>query len=197
MCLNNTRDDVLMQAIAKGDEKAFAELVTRHRVWLYALICAIIQDEEQAKDLTQEALARIHRAAPNYVPQGNFVAWAKRIAVNLARNYLQQRRRMTLVSLSELAEENLQDDSNPMQLFLAKGLREEVRTAIQSLPEEQRLAVIMRYFGDMSLQDIAWALHVPEGTIKSRLFHALRRIRITLETLWSTESEANSETIPI
>lgn len=189
MCQLNTRDDVLMQTIAKGDQKAFDELITRHRAWLYALLCSIIQDEEQAKDLTQEVFARIHRAAPTYLPQGNFVAWSKRIAVNLARNYLQQRRRMTLVSLSELAEESLQDDSNPMLLFLSKGLKEEVRTAIQTLPEEQRLAVIMRYFGDMSLQDIAWALHVPEGTIKSRLFHALRRIRTNLETLWSAEAE--------
>lgn len=193
---SDTRDDTLMRAVAKGDEKAFTERVIRHRAWLYTLICAITQDEEQAKDLTQETLSRIHRAAPNYTPQGNFVAWAKRIAVNLSRNYLQQKRRATLASLSELEGEILYDESDPMLLFLSKGLKEEVRGAIQTLPDEQRLTVIMRYFGNMSIQDIAWAMHIPEGTVKSRLYHALRRVRTSLETLWITESDSLKESKP-
>jgi len=61
--------------------------------------------------------------------------------------------------------------------LLTSTQREEVRTAIQSLPDDQRMVVVMRYFGDMSLPDIAWALKCPLGTVKSRLFYALRRIR--------------------
>lgn len=192
-----TRDDALMLAVAKGDERAFAEIVQRHRAWLLSLLYAITHDEEQAQDLTQEVLSRIHRAAPGYIGQGNFVAWSKRIAINLGRNYLHQKRKVAQVSLSELDIETVSEDNNPMHLLLSKRLQEEIRQAIQSLPEEQRLAVIMRYFGDMSIKEIAWALQCPEGTTKSRLFHGLRRVRSLLEKASFHEQRISAETAAV
>jgi RNA polymerase sigma-70 factor (ECF subfamily) len=75
----------------------------------------------------------------------------------------------------------------------SSALRDDLRAAIQALPDEQRLAMVMHYFGDMSLQDIAWAMKCPVGTIKSRLFYALRRVRQTLTARWDEEE---GETTP-
>ena len=69
----------------------------------------------------------------------------------------------------------------------SSALRDDLRAAIQALPDEQRLAMVMHYFGDMTLQDIAWAMKCPVGTIKSRLFYALRRVRQTLTARWDEE----------
>ncbi len=77
---------------------------------------------------------------------------------------------------------------DPAAALMSEALREDVRTAIQALPEEQRLALVMRYFGDMSVPDIAWAMQCPEGTVKSRLFHALRNVRETLTAHWQKEA---------
>ena len=73
------------------------------------------------------------------------------------------------------------------------ALRDDLRNAIERLPDEQRLALIMYYFGDMSLQDIGWALQCPVGTVKSRLFYALRRVRQTLTTMWDEEGDPDND----
>lgn len=183
-----------MRAIAAGDQAAFAALMRRHRRWVCRLLHAITQDREQAEDLAQEVFARLHRHAGGYTPQGQFTAWLQRIAVNLARSYLQKRRQAVVVPLSELEAELAQDRRfDPMIAFLSKGLQENIRTAIAALPDEQRLAIIMRYFGGMSVQDIAWAMKCPEGTIKSRLFHGLRSVRARVTKGEQNESEPSRD----
>jgi RNA polymerase sigma-70 factor (ECF subfamily) len=88
---------------------------------------------------------------------------------------------MTMMPLHELEETLAEDDRfNPAAALAAAATREEMRAAIGSLPDEQRLALVMHYFGDMSLQDVAWAMQCPLGTVKSRIYYALRRIRQTL-----------------
>jgi RNA polymerase sigma-70 factor (ECF subfamily) len=105
----------------------------------------------------------------------------KRIAANLAKDALRKQKQLTILSsdsLEEVATEEHRID--PMEALTLGVLRDELRSAIQSLPDEQRLALVMHYFGDMSLQDIAWAMRCPVGTVKSRLFYALRRVREAL-----------------
>lgn len=85
-------DDELMQAAARGDEAAFSELMQRHRSWVWSLVRAFVRDDDQADDLTQETFCRVHQHARSYAVQGNFVAWLKRIAVNLAKDSLRKRK---------------------------------------------------------------------------------------------------------
>jgi RNA polymerase sigma-70 factor (ECF subfamily) len=177
-----------MRAACGGEEAAFSELVRRHRGWVRWLMLAFVGDADQAEDLTQEAFCRVFRHAGDYRPQGNFPAWMKRIAINCARDYLRQQRRATFISLSGL-EESLADTQpfDPAEALASGVLHQELRDAIEALPDEQRLALVMHYFGDMSLQDIAWALKCPVGTVKSRLHYALRRVRATLTARWENE----------
>lgn len=183
-------DDDLMQAARGGEPEAFAELVHRHRSWVRWLMLAFVRDEDQAEDLTQEAFCRVYQHAGEYRPQGNFPAWMKRIAINLARDHLRRQRRATVISLSGI-EDTLEEVQpfDPAEALSSEVLRGEMREAIQALPDEQRLALVMHYFGDMSLQDIAWAQKCPVGTVKSRLYYALRRVRATLTTRWQEEGD--------
>jgi RNA polymerase sigma-70 factor, ECF subfamily len=183
-------DDDLVQAAAGGDDAAFSELMRRHRQWVCALMRAFVHDPEQAEDLAQEAFCRVYRYAGDYTAQGSFVPWLKRIAANLAKDELRKQRKATLVSLTEIEETLVSDKrSDPMAALASGVMREELRAAIQRLPDEQRLALVMHYFGDMSLPDIAWAMQCPVGTIKSRLFYGLRRVRETL----TEQSEADGK----
>ena len=182
MGLQGHTDDDLMGAIAAGDAVALAELMRRHRGWVGNLLYAFTRHEEQAEDLTQEVFCRVMRHAGDYVGQGQFTAWLKRIAVNLGRNHLARRRNAT-VSLSE-CEEVLAADrrTDPMALAMDAVLHTAIRQAIQSLPDDQKRPLILRYFAGMTVPQIAAVMQVPEGTVKSRLFHGLRRIRQQIET---------------
>jgi RNA polymerase sigma-70 factor (ECF subfamily) len=171
-------DDALMQSVARNEESAFRTLMQRHQSWVSSLLISIVRNRQYAEDLTQEVFWRARQHAGKYISQGEFASWLKRIAINAALDFLREERKFVAVGL-ENVENALADErcSSPVTALLTSTLREEVRTAIQSLPDDQRLVVVMRYFGDMSLQDIAWAMKCPLGTVKSRLFHALRRIR--------------------
>jgi RNA polymerase sigma factor (sigma-70 family) len=171
-------DDTLMQSVARNEESALRMLIERHQSWVFSLLISIVRNQQHAEDLTQEVFWRARLHAGKYQSQGEFASWLKRIAINAALDFLRGERKFVAVGL-ENVENTLADErsSSPVAALLTSTLREEVRTAIQSLPDDQRLVVVMRYFGDMSLQDIAWAMKCPLGTVKSRLFHALRRIR--------------------
>ena len=187
------REDDLMRAVVDGDEAAFDTLVRRHRNWVCRLLYAFTHHQDQAEDLTQEVFCRVHRHARQYTAQGQFLAWLKRIAVNVGKDFLVQRERETFLPLSEcrdIPEES--GDNDPLALLMAQEVREEMRQAVLSLPDDQRLTIVMRYFGAMSVQEIAWAMKCPEGTIKSRLFYGLRRIRELVAPGPDSDSERTS-----
>jgi RNA polymerase sigma-70 factor (ECF subfamily) len=174
-------DDTLMQTVASGGEEAFRQLMERHQGWVCALIAAIVRNDQHAEDMTQEVFWRVHQHAVDYIGQGEFVGWLKSIAINTAKDFLRKQKRAIVIGLEGI-EETLPDDDrfNPATVLLTSVLREELRSAIETLPDDQRLVIIMRYFGDMNLQDIAWAMRCPLGTVKSRLFNGLGCIRKTL-----------------
>jgi RNA polymerase sigma-70 factor, ECF subfamily len=190
MCQRLASDDNLMQAAAEGDEAAFGELMRRHQGWVRAVMMTFVHNPEQAEDLTQEAFCRVFQHREDYDAQGHFTAWLKRIAANLAKDHLRRQKQASFVPLEEWEELPATDRRCDPMASLASGvLRDDLRAAIEALPDDQRLAVVMHYFGDMGLQDIAWAMKVPVGTVKSRLFYALRRVRGTLTALWGEEGD--------
>jgi len=178
MHMRGHTDDDLMRAFAGGNEDAFSILVGRHRNWVCRLLNAFTHDLDQAEDLAQEVFHRVHRNAGQYRAQGQFIPWLKRIAVNLGKNFLTQKHQAVLVPLSECQQRVAEGrGTDPLVLLMAQAVRSEMREVILSLPDSQRKVIIMRYFGAMSVQDIAAAVNCPEGTVKSRLFHGLRRVR--------------------
>jgi RNA polymerase sigma-70 factor (ECF subfamily) len=183
-------DDELMAAVRDGDSSAFAALTERHRGWVTGVIRAYVGTQETAEDLAQETFLRIHASREGYQGKGSFVAWAKRIAVNLSRDHLRRRKNAPHASLDDLEESAADEkDYDPMELLEVEALQDDLRTAISALPSEQRLTLVMHYFGDMSVKEIAWAMQCPEGTARSRLFNALRRVRRSLTIRWAFEGD--------
>ena len=102
MCRRLASDDDLIRAAASGEDAAFSELMRRHRDWVRRLMGAFVRDREQSEDLAQEVFCRVHEHIGEYVAQGKFTAWLKRVAVNVARDHLLRRKRAVLVPLDIL-----------------------------------------------------------------------------------------------
>lgn len=171
-------DDSLIQRVVCGDTAAFAALVRRHRPWVCRLLRAFTHNSDSAEDLAQEVFTRLHRHAASYRSRGQFVAYLKRIALNVGRSHLRREGNVTLVCFDELTEAT---DENVLDEVLARGVAAEVRTAIEALPTDQREAVLLHYFAGLTVPEIATRAACPEGTVKSRLFHGIRKVRATLE----------------
>jgi RNA polymerase sigma-70 factor (ECF subfamily) len=183
--VKHTSDDELIQAMRAGDATAFDQLQQRHWGWVYRLMMAMVKDAQQAEDLAQETFLRVYRHLSDYTAGGQFVAWLKRIAVNLAKNYLRDQRRTQRILQVEAVElDRGTSDLDPQVIFSSHLLRQEIQTALRTLNDEQQQVLLLYYFSGMSVEAIAAQLQCSVGTVKSRLFYGRRQVRQALLAIW-------------
>jgi len=183
-------DDQLIRMVAGGDATAFAELMRRHRRWVHRLLTAFTRDPDQAEDLTQEAFTRALRHATSYRGgRGAFVPWLRRIAVNFWNLHARRRGQLPLVPLESVTEGTVADaGADPLLAVLSSSLQADIHAVLTTLPDDQREALVLRYFGGITVLEIARLQRCPEGTVKSRLHHGLRRVRETITEAWGPEA---------
>lgn len=158
-----------------GDEAGFRTLVEPHLARAYRVALLILLDRELARDAVQEALLRAYRGLGQLRPDSNFRAWFNRLVVNEARRMAGRQRRQPAL-LEQLPEiENPSTDS-PEERLLAQEERAKVWTALAGLDELYRTVLVLRYYQGLTDQEIAAALGVPAGTVKSRLHAARQRL---------------------
>ena len=182
-------DDSLLQRAVRGEAACFTELVRRHRPWVCRLLSAMTSDPEVAEDLTQEVFTRLHRHAASYKGRGQFVAYLKQLALNVGRSHLRRIPGVTLVAWDEQIEPRGEMGSDLLDAILTRQVQTEVRASVEALPPDQREAVLLHYFGGWTIPEIASRAKCPEGTVKSRLFHGVRKIREALTSTTQKEEK--------
>lgn len=183
-------DSELMELVKAGDFSAFDKLYNRYSKQVYRFVYSLTWSSETSQDYVQEVFYRLYKSRQGYKPSGRFVAFLYRIAKNL---YLSERRKASNqnaeVSLSFQDEtgrnpfENLRANQKiePEVHLLEEYRRWKIRQAIGSLPEHQRLVFIMSNLQGMNYSEISEALQVPIGTVKSRMFCAVKALRVMLK----------------
>lgn len=167
-------------AAQQGDAAARAELVDHYARPVWALVCRILgraHRREAAEDITQEALIAMLRSLPRYVDdgRGRFSAWVMTIAARAAIDELRSRRSMT-VAIDVPADEQ----TRPDRLVEQQAVGEAIATAIEALTPEFRAAFVLRAYHDLDYVDIAAALGIDVGTVKSRLWRARAQLQRAL-----------------
>jgi RNA polymerase sigma-70 factor (ECF subfamily) len=171
-------DEALVEAVARADEDALGELYDRFGKVAYGLAFRILQDAALAEDAVQEAFLQIWRGAGAYEPaRAKASTWlltfVHRRAVDLVRR---EERRRTVPA--EPAPEP--SGAGPDELVVARSRGQIVRDALGRLPSEQREAIELAYYGGFTQSELAERLGQPLGTIKSRMFAGLQRLRVLL-----------------
>jgi len=179
-----TSSEDLMARIAEGDEDAFEILVNRHQTSILNLIYRFIGNRTQAKDLAQEVFLRVWQAAKSYEPKAKFTTWIYQITANLCFNELKSsRRKKWLQFLRSDADhevqsgEDLPDNSpSPEDLLRVKERGLQITDALQSLPENQRMALILKRCDGLSYREIAQILGCSVSAVESLLVRAKRNL---------------------
>jgi RNA polymerase sigma-70 factor, ECF subfamily len=166
----------LLERFTKGDPAAFEELFRQFQGKVYAWIVRVVRDPAAAEDLTVETFWRIHRARGRFDSQKDFAGWAYRIATNLALSHLRYK------PLQQLVPEQMAAD-DPRDPALQAEVKEKIQDAVAKLPPKLQLAVTMALIEDRPYREIAEALGIAEGTVKSRVFRAVRILRKKLGKL--------------
>lgn len=183
------RDAELMLRVRDGCTTSFSALLERHRMPVVHFLYRMVQNRAVAEELAQDVFLRVYRSRGSYEPTAKFTTWLYRIATHLALNWLRDGRHE---KSQESLDEELGDgvgrqvpDSGPsVEERLVRGARfEEIRRAIEALPEKQRAAVLMHKYQEMEYSQISKALDCSESAVKSLLFRAYETLRARLAHL--------------
>ncbi|MGI9113442.1 MAG: RNA polymerase subunit sigma-24 [Chthoniobacterales bacterium] len=180
------RDDAtLMAFVARGDTAAFEQLVERHQTLVIGTVARMLGSNSDVEDVAQQVFIRVWKSAPRYVPSAKFTTWLLTITRNLVFNESRRRKRHSAETLDvHQGEESLplpdRQGRVPDQQLLDDEMQRAVDTAIQALPEKQRLAVVLRRYEEKSYEDIAEVLGLSVPAVKSVLFRARTELREAL-----------------
>jgi RNA polymerase sigma factor (sigma-70 family) len=176
--LAHLSDEALVALIARDDEEALTELYRRLAGAAYGLAHRVLRDDALAQDAVQEAFVAVWRSAARFradraKPRTWVLMFVHRRAVDLVRR--EERRRGDVLDEQARAQTDVRDEGD------AAVLRQTIRTALRRLPPDQREAIELAYYGGYTQSELAERLGQPLGTIKSRMFAGLSRLRDLLE----------------
>ena len=172
-------DQELVERVQSGEKAAFDILVRKYEHKLANVISRYIHDQSEVLDVAQDAFIKAYRALPNFRGDSAFYTWLYRIAINTAKNHLvaASRRPPKDDINAEEAEQfdagsGLKEYATPERLALRSELAGTIQDAIEALPEELRVAIVLRELEGLSYEEIASAMDCPIGTVRSRIFRA-------------------------
>jgi len=171
-------DTALVEAARAGSPDAFGVLVERYRAPLVHLAYRLTRDPEEAKDIVQDAFLCAFRRLDDFRPERPFARWLFVVARNASLDTIRRRRRAAVLS-TEPEERSSQAGPEDVALRNEEAMR--VRTALNALPSKYRDVLELYYVSDLRYRDIALALELPIGTVKTYISRGKRRLRAKLE----------------
>ncbi|HVF45465.1 MAG TPA: sigma-70 family RNA polymerase sigma factor [Pyrinomonadaceae bacterium] len=182
-----TTDEQLVERAIAGDADAFGEVVRRWERKIYALAYGFTGSVEDARDAAQETFVAAYRNLQNFRGEAKVSSWLHRIAVNQCITRQRRARVRAETGIEDAVESagesflSAGEQASPARAAEAKERTEAVRRAVAALTPELREVVLLKEFEGLTFQEIADALQVPLSTVKSRLYTALRQLRMRLE----------------
>ncbi len=172
------KDYELVQAALGGDQNAFSSIMVRYREPIYYLVLKMVRNESDAEDLSIEAFEKAFKKLDQYVPQYAFSTWLFRIATNHCIDFIRKKKLRT-TSIDE-ASENEQSwgiqietkNKDPEEKFIEKQKINLMREVVSKLNDPYKTLVELRYFDELSYEEIAEQREIPLGTVKAQLFRA-------------------------
>lgn len=175
-------ENEIIRSVLRGNVNDFEKLVTAYEKNVYNIALRMVGDPEDAADMTQETFIKAYRSLSGFRGDSKFSSWLYRIASNVCLDFLRSRSRHPQVSLSTVDEDDratfeLPDmRQNPEEQLMKKLGMEAVRRGLEQLPEQQRQILVLRELGGLSYAELAQTLGLEEGTVKSRIFRARKRL---------------------
>jgi len=178
---DKAKKDFALVERAKGeDQKAYAELLRRYRRPVYHLVLKMVRNQEDAEDLTIEAFSKAFKNLPKFNPDFTFSTWLFRIATNNCIDFI-RKKRLSTTSIDTTFQDDGGDemrmdikdrDLNPQEAAIRDQKIALIRAIVTKLPPKYQILVKLRYFDELSYEEIAGEIDAPLGTVKAQLHRA-------------------------
>ena len=185
-CSGAEQDVLWMEKIKNGDQEAFRLLIETHQLRVIGTVAKMLGDDTDSEDIAQQVFIRVWNSAARYQPTAKFTTWLFKIMRNLVFNELRRRKRHPAMPLESKEDDHSfqtpdPDSPSPAASMLDSELQAAIQRAIDSLPEVQRMAIILRRYEEMSYEEIAEVLKLSVPAVKSILFRARADLRVQLQ----------------
>ncbi len=196
-------DSALILRAQSGDSTAFRQLVERHQRAAFSVAVALVKDEQDAREVVQEAFVRVYKGLPQFQGGSSFFTWLYRIVTNLSIDHIRRPSRKETeldeslpLDAAEHAPIARPDGADPLDSVHRGELRQRIEAALAELPDYHRGVIVMREVHGMSYEEMAEAMGVSKGTIMSRLFHARRKLQKALADCYEPSGRAATGSAP-
>jgi len=192
----------LIAALKRRDEEAFAELVSAYQHRVFTVVYRIVGDREESEDVAQEVFVAVFKYIDSFRGESKFSTWLYRIASNRALNrvkYLKRRSYKKHQDFEDTSDATLHASATPNTLgrpdehALGNELHAIINAGLATLSEEHRAVVVLRDVEDMSYTEIADALEIAEGTVKSRLYRARAALKDFVDARYTPGKKDHSQ----
>lgn len=183
----------ILSLVRSGDVEAFEYFVRTYQKRLFRFVYTLVREPHEADSITQDVFVKAFRSLSTFKGEAAFETWLIRIAINTVRDH--ERRKRPVISFSEMARDEEDPDgplprsidptdgTSPEREALSREIRRRINKALISLSPRQRAVFVLKHYGQKSIPEISKAIGLDEGTIKSHLFRAARKLRELLEDL--------------
>jgi RNA polymerase sigma-70 factor (ECF subfamily) len=171
-----TSDQDLVEQYRQGRESAFNEIVLRYQEKVYWVVRRFLTDHDDADDVVQDVFIKASRSLTGFRGESSLYTWLYRIAVNLSLNAIRQKRVAEFFRLEDVDEMSHPDEESPHGRLEEDEQRRMIEAAVQALPPRQRTVFVLRYYEEMSYDEIAEVMETTVGGLKANYFHAVRKV---------------------
>jgi RNA polymerase sigma-70 factor (ECF subfamily) len=187
MKLEKTDGDLIAafkNGTASTREQAFAELLKRHREKVYWACRRMLKSHEDADDVAQNVFIKVYRSLNQFQEEAQFSTWIYKIATNESINFLRAQKVRETDSIDNLVAEPTESSARPDEALHQSEQRAVIEAAIAALPEKQRAVFVMRYYDELSYEEIAEIVGTSVGGLKANYFHAFKKVEEYIKSNW-------------
>lgn len=165
--------------VLSGNKQAFELIINKYKNPLYATILRMTKNPHDAQDLVQESFIKVYKQLEKYNATGSFSSWLYRVAINHCMDEFRSTRYKT--KQVEIAEGKVVMTDHPEIIFMKKEKSRQLERLVATLPEDERIIILLRYVNELSYQEISELVDKPLSTVRNKLHRAKKKMRETVK----------------
>ncbi len=175
------QETALIQSILNGHTADFTQLVKTYETAVFRIVMGFVHQKEDAEDITQEVFVKAFQSLDRFAGRSSFSTWLFRIAIHTSLNELKKRKRKRIWSIAAEMLQFPSGNKDPEEEMTGKSEQDQIRKAIDTLPEKQRMAFILSRYEELPQKEVAQIMEVTEGAVEQLLLRARDNLKKTLQ----------------
>ncbi|QFG00039.1 RNA polymerase sigma factor [Psychrobacillus glaciei] len=168
-----------IEEVLSGNKQAYAHIINKYKNPLYATILRMTRNPQNAQDLVQEVFIKVYNQLGKYDRNGIFASWMYRVAINHCMDEF--RKKSYQMKQVEINEEKVVNTNHPEIIFLKKEKSRQIERLVSTLPEDERMIILLRYINELSYDEISELVEVPLSDVRNKLHRAKKKMRDTVK----------------